>query len=44
MFKIALDYWNCFLPDVYTTLGGLADANAASFRVLGFSFGWFFLS
>ena len=30
MFKIALDYWNYFVPDVYTTLStGLADANAA---------------
>ena len=30
VFKIALDYWNFFVPDVYTTLStGLADANAA---------------
>ena len=28
--RFALDYWNYFVPDVYTTLStGLADANAA---------------
>ena len=30
MFKIALDYWNYFVPDVYAKVStGLADANAA---------------
>lgn len=29
VFKIALDYWNFFVPDVYATVTtGLADANA----------------
>ena len=30
VFKIALDYWNYFVPDVYASVStGLADANAA---------------
>jgi hypothetical protein len=30
VFKIALDYWNFFVPDVYASVStGLADANAA---------------